>query len=45
MGRIYFGKDPQLERQVAVKVSSISEGGEDPCFSKEPKVPECIGLL
>ena len=38
MGQIYFGEDPQLQRQVAVKVSSISEGGEDPRFSKEAKV-------
>ncbi len=40
MGQIYFGEDPQLERQVAVKVkvSSISEGGEDPRFSKEAEV-------
>jgi serine/threonine protein kinase len=38
MGQIYFGEDPQLERQVAVKVSSISEDGEDPRFSKEAKV-------
>jgi serine/threonine protein kinase len=38
MGQIYFGEDPQLERQVAVKVSSVSEGGEDPRFSKEAKV-------
>ena len=38
MGQIYFGEDPQLERQVAVKVSSISEGGEDPRFTKEAKV-------
>jgi serine/threonine protein kinase len=38
MGKIYFGEDPQLERQVAVKVSSISEDGEDPRFSKEAKV-------
>ena len=38
MGQIYFGVDPQLERQVAVKVSSISEGGEDPRFTKEAKV-------
>ncbi len=38
MGQIYCGEDPQLERQVAVKVSSISEGGEDPRFSKEAKV-------
>ena len=38
MGQIYFGEDPQLERQVAVKVSSLSEGGEDPRFTKEAKV-------
>ena len=38
MGQIYFGEDPQLERPVAVKVSSISEGGEDPRFTKEAKV-------
>jgi serine/threonine protein kinase/WD40 repeat protein len=38
MGQIYFGEDPQLERQVAVKVSSISEDGEDARFSKEAKV-------
>jgi predicted Ser/Thr protein kinase len=38
MGQIYFGEDPQLERQVAVKVSSISEGGEDQRFTKEAKV-------
>ena len=35
MEQIYFGEDPQLKRQVAVNVSSISEGGEDPRFSKE----------
>jgi hypothetical protein len=38
MGQIYFGEDPQLERQVAVKVSSISEGGGDPRFTKKAKV-------
>jgi serine/threonine protein kinase len=38
MGQIYFGEDPQLERQVAVKVSSVSYGGEDPRFSKEAEV-------
>ena len=38
MGQIYFGEDPQLERQVAVKVSSVSEDGEDPRFAKEAKV-------
>ncbi len=38
MGQIYFAEDPQLRRQVAVKVSSISEGGEDPRFSKEAEI-------
>jgi serine/threonine protein kinase/WD40 repeat protein len=38
MGQIYFGEDAQLERQVAVKVSSISQEGEEPRFSKEAKV-------
>ncbi len=38
MGQIYFGDDPQLERHVAVKVSSVSENGEDPRFAKEAKV-------
>ncbi|NBQ40778.1 MAG: serine/threonine protein kinase, partial [Alphaproteobacteria bacterium] len=38
MGQIYFGEDPQLKRQVAVKVSSVSEGGEDARFSKEAEV-------
>jgi len=38
MGQIYFGEDPQLKRQVAVKVSSISAGGEDLRFSKEAEV-------
>ena len=38
MGQIYFGEDPQLKRHVAVKVSSVSEGGEDPRFSKEAEV-------
>ena len=38
MGLIYFGEDPQLKRNVAVKVSSVSEGGEDPRFSKEAEV-------
>jgi len=38
MGQIYFGEDSQLERQVAVKVSSVAYGGEDPRFSKEAKV-------
>jgi len=38
MGQIYFGEDSQLKRQVAIKVSSISEGGEDPRFAKEAEV-------
>jgi hypothetical protein len=41
MGQIYFGEDRQLERRVAVKVSSVSEDGEDPGFSKEAKVLVC----
>jgi hypothetical protein len=38
MGQIYFGEDQQLKRNVAVKVSSVSEAGEDPRFSKEAEV-------
>ena len=41
MGQIDFGEDPQLKRQVAVKMSSSSEGGEggeDPRFSKGAEV-------
>jgi serine/threonine protein kinase len=38
MGQIYFGEDLQLKRNVAVKVSSVSEDGEDPRFSKEAEV-------
>ena len=38
MGKIYFGEDAQLKRQVAVKVSSLAHGGEDPRFSKEAEV-------
>ena len=38
MGQIYFGEDPKLKRNVAVKVSSVSECGEDPRFSKEAEV-------
>jgi hypothetical protein len=30
MGQIHSGDDPQLERQVAVKVSSLAQSGEDP---------------
>ena len=38
MGQIYFGEDPQLKRNVAVKVSGVSEDGEDLRFSKEAEV-------
>ena len=38
MGQIYFGDDPQLKRNVAVKVSSVSENSKDPRFSKEAEV-------
>jgi serine/threonine protein kinase len=38
MGRIYLGEDPKLKRTVAIKVSTVSYGGEDPRFVKEAKV-------
>ena len=38
MGRIYFGEDPQLKRNVAVKVSIVSAGAVDPRFSNEAEV-------
>jgi serine/threonine protein kinase len=38
MGRIYLGQDPRLKRTVAIKVSTVSYGGEDPRFVKEAKV-------
>jgi serine/threonine protein kinase len=38
MGRIYLGEDPLLKRTVAIKVSTVSYGGEDPRFVKEAKV-------
>ncbi|MEY5011921.1 MAG: hypothetical protein RLZZ253_3060, partial [Verrucomicrobiota bacterium] len=38
MGRIYSGDDPQLKRQVAVKVSSLAMGGKDPRFVQEAEV-------
>jgi serine/threonine protein kinase/WD40 repeat protein len=38
MGQIYSGDDPQLKRQVAIKVSSLSEGGIDPRFAWEAEV-------
>ncbi|NBV33653.1 MAG: FHA domain-containing protein [Proteobacteria bacterium] len=37
MGRIYKGQDPQLKREVAIKVSS-SGGGRDPRFAREAEV-------
>ncbi len=38
MGKIYLGEDSQLKRQVAIKVSSLSEGSVDLRFSKEAEV-------
>jgi serine/threonine protein kinase len=38
MGRIYIGEDPMLKRTVAVKVSTVSYGGEDVRFEKEARV-------
>jgi serine/threonine protein kinase len=38
MGRIYLGEDPMLKRTVAVKVSTVSYGGEDLRFEKEARV-------
>jgi hypothetical protein len=38
MGQICFGEDPQLEREVATKVSSLSRGGIDARFAREAKV-------
>jgi serine/threonine protein kinase/WD40 repeat protein len=37
MGRIYCGEDPQLKREVAVKVSSVGGSG-DPRFIREAEV-------
>jgi serine/threonine protein kinase/WD40 repeat protein len=37
MGRIYCGEDPQLKREVAVKISSIGGSG-DPRFMREAEV-------
>ena len=42
MGRIYVGTDPKLEREVAVKVSTAGQSGEDSMFFKEAKV---LGVL
>jgi serine/threonine protein kinase len=38
MGQIYEGTDPLLSRQVAVKVSSVSQDGRDLRFTKEAKI-------
>ena len=38
MGQIYEGTDPLLSRQVAVKVSSVSQDGKDIRFTKEAKI-------
>jgi serine/threonine protein kinase len=38
MGQIYEGTDPLLQRQVAVKVSTVSVRGEDLRFKNEAKV-------
>jgi serine/threonine protein kinase/WD40 repeat protein len=38
MGRIYFGDDPQLKRQVAVKVSDLAQNGRDLRFVQEAEV-------
>jgi serine/threonine protein kinase len=38
MGQIHLGDDPQLKRQVAVKVSTLAYAGEDPRFAKEAEV-------
>ena len=34
MGQIYLGEDLQLSREVAVKVSSLAQGGMDPRFAR-----------
>ncbi len=38
MGEIHLAKDGELKREVAVKVSTVSEGSEDPRFRKEAEV-------
>ena len=38
MGRIYLATDPTLRREVAVKVSTVGQCGEDSMFFKEAKV-------
>ena len=38
MGRIYVGTDPKLKREVAVKVSTAGQSGEDSMFFKEATV-------
>jgi serine/threonine protein kinase len=38
MGEIHLARDGELKREVAVKVSTVSEGAEDPRFRKEAEV-------
>ncbi len=38
MGQIYLGEDLQLKREVALKVSSVAQGGTDPRFAREAEV-------
>jgi tRNA A-37 threonylcarbamoyl transferase component Bud32/tetratricopeptide (TPR) repeat protein len=38
MGEIHLARDGELEREVAVKVSTVSEGAVDPRFTKEARV-------
>jgi hypothetical protein len=38
MGEIHLAKDGELKREVAVKVSTVSGGAEDPRFRKEAEV-------
>ncbi len=38
MGQIYLGEDLQLKREVAVKVSSVAQGGTDLRFAHEAEV-------
>jgi hypothetical protein len=38
MWRVYFGADPHLERLVAMKVSSLAEGGMDTGLAREADV-------
>ena len=38
MGEIHLARDGELKREVAVKVSTVSEGAVDPRFTKEARV-------